>query len=361
MIKKKVLIAMDSLKGCLSAEEATRAAADAVTAMGFEAVLLPATDGGDGMLRPLARILSAELRELQVHDALMRPCTASYAITHDGTAIIETAEACGIMRLKKEELNPMVASTWGVGELLIDALSHGAHKLIVGLGGSATSDCGIGMLKALKDCYLRPRLESDDEDVWTRVPLPETDLLSDVRNPLYGADGAAAVFGPQKGATPEMVASLDHRARKFSEAAARHFGFDRSQEPGAGAAGGLGYAFMQFLGAKVHPGAEYFLQLAGFDSLLQDCCLVITGEGSADRQTLMGKLPSAVMQHARKANIPTLLLAGRVADRDQLMAAGFADAVCINDAAPATDNPLNPDTAKQNIARSTALWLEKHS
>ncbi|MBQ1697691.1 MAG: glycerate kinase, partial [Bacteroidales bacterium] len=241
---------------------------------------------------------------------------------------IEIAKASGIALLKPHELNPLKANTFGTGQLIVNAIRNGCKNIIVGLGGSATSDCGIGMLTALAENF------SDG----TITKLPESQLLkdinfviaTDVNNPLYGENGAAHVFAPQKGATPEMVKILDSNAQKFANEMAAILGYDCSKNPGAGAAGGLGYAFMQFLGAECKSGADLLFDAADFDGKIADADLIITGEGSADSQTLMGKLPSAILRRATKFGVPVALLAGRVTDREKLIAAGFRDVVCIN-------------------------------
>ena len=174
-------------------------------------------------------------------------------------------------------------------------------------------------------------------------------IACDVRNPLYGPEGAACVYGPQKGATPDDVDLLDGRARRFAGFSARHFGFDRSCEPGAGAAGGLGYAFMQYLGATVRGGADLMLDMAGFDGMLHDATCVITGEGRADRQTLMGKLPGSVLSRARAAGVPVWLIAGSVADVSCLLEAGFARVEAVTPADMDTAYAMRPDTARENI------------
>lgn len=354
----KAILAIDSFKGCLTAAETVAAAAQGVRegCPAASVVEVPVTDGGDGMLEVFARALHASVNTVTVHDALMRRVTARYAVTADGTAIIESAEACGICRLKAEKLAPERATTYGVGELIHAAWLQGARHLIIGLGGSATSDCGLGMLKALTDLLPRRTARHDGiirqkflDDV--AIPPSTIDLVSDVRNPLCGPDGAAAVFGPQKGATPDMVRRLDRRAATFARMAAQHCGYDCSAIAGAGAAGGLGYALMQFIHATVHPGADYFLDLIGFDALLADASIVITGEGSADRQTLMGKIPTAVMRRAQRHGVPTVLLAGRLADAPALLAAGFVKALCINDDSLSKgEDPLDKDVARRNIA-----------
>ena len=181
-------------------------------------------------------------------------------------------------------------------------------------------------------------------------------IASDVANPLCGENGAAHVFAPQKGATPEMVIQLDEQARRFAEFSARHFGYDRSAMKGAGAAGGLGYAFLQYLNADCKPGIELLLQTIRFDELVAGADLVITGEGSADRQTLMGKLPMGILQHSGDA--PVCLIAGRISDRDQLLQAGFTYVECINPPGIALEEAMKKEVAQRNISDTVLSILD---
>jgi glycerate kinase len=174
-------------------------------------------------------------------------------------------------------------------------------------------------------------------------------IATDVTNPLCGEKGAAHVFAPQKGATPAMVTALDARARQFAEKSARHFGYDYQQKPGAGAAGGLGYAFLQYLHAECRSGIDLLLDAIGFDALLESADLVITGEGAADSQTLMGKLPFGILQHARRRHVPVCLIAGRIADRQSLLAAGFAHVASINPPTLSLEEAMRPDVSRRNI------------
>ena len=262
----------------------------------------------------------------------------------------------------------MVATSYGTGQLVADAVRKGAKHIIVGLGGSATSDAGIGMLRALIDTYAKHG-QWDDIEVLKDVAFT---IASDVKNPLYGENGAAHVFGPQKfaiereqcdacidtaereqtrpkvkGATIEMIRTLDERARKFAELSAKHFGYDRSQMPGAGAAGGLGYAFLQYLNAESIPGIQLLLDTIHFKDLVADADLIITGEGSADRQTLMGKLPMGILEQSGR--VPVCLIAGRISDREALLKAGFARVECINPTDLPLEEAMHKDVAQHNI------------
>lgn len=304
---KKIIIACDSYKGCLSSREVNEAIASGLKVWNAEdassgienvdsedaspeIICLEMSDGGEGMLDAFLSAMKGERVSIHAHDALMRWIEAEYGIVND-TAIIEIAQTAGLALIEPEQRNPMKATSWGVGEMILNAYRRGVHHFIVGLGGSATSDCGIGMLKAMGDDWKKIRQEC------TFI------LASDVTNPLCGENGAAHVFAPQKGADAEMVEMLDARARKFAEVSAKHFGYDRSEVPGAGAAGGLGYAFLQYFGAEVSAGAELLLREIGFDEMILDADLVITGEGHSDRQTLMGKLPQRILEHVLKIKL----------------------------------------------------------
>ncbi len=336
----KIIVAIDSLKGCLTSTEANRAVAEEISSRmpDAEVMQLAVSDGGEGWLEAFRNVLGGSITEVKVKDPLMRDTMAQY-LMEGNTAVIEMAQASGLALLRKEERNPMVATSYGTGQLVADAVKKGARHIIVGLGGSGTSDCGKGMLEAIHDeeCII-------NNDV-------RFTIAADVNNPLCGERGAAKVFGPQKGATPEMVEKLDAQAREFAEVSAKQMGYDCKDLPGAGAAGGLGYAFMQYMNAEYRSGAELLLETAGFDQMLHGISMVITGEGKADRQTLMGKLPQVILQHARRMGVPVMLIAGKVDDRQQLLDAGFDRVECINPSTLSTDEAMKPETAIKNLKR----------
>ena len=314
-------------------------------------VQVPVSDGGEGFVEAFHSAIGGTLVEVPVRDPLMRPVTAKYLLK-DKMAVIEMAQASGLMLLTKEERNPMVATSYGTGQLVADAVRKGAVHIVVGLGGSATSDAGVGMLRALIDAFAR---HGKWDDIG-QIKHVRFTIATDVKNPLSGENGAAHVFAPQKGATDKMVCLLDKRAEKFAEVSAKHFGYDRSQMEGAGAAGGLGYAFLQYMDADCKPGIQLLLETINFESIVSDADLVITGEGSADCQTLMGKLPFGILQQARKQNVPVMLIAGRIADEQQLLNAGFSRVACINPPGLPLKIAMQPETAKENIRR-TVGWL----
>ena len=338
---KKIIVAIDSFKGCLTSAEANQAACEGIIDKMPEAkvVQVPVSDGGEGWLEAFHAAMGGEIVEVNVNDPLMRPIVAQYLVQGD-TAVIEIAEASGLMLLKPEERNPMVATSYGTGQLVVDAVRRGCKHIIVGLGGSATSDCGIGMVEAINNSQC-----TISNDVRFMI-------ATDVTNPLCGENGAAFVFAPQKGATHEQVIALDARAKRFAGVSAKHLGRDCQNMPGAGAAGGLGYAFLQYMNAECRSGIDLLLDTIHFDDLLQNADLVITGEGSADRQTLMGKLPCGILQRARKQNVPVMLIAGRIADEQQLLDAGFSRVACINPPGIPLEIAMQPETAKENIRKT---------
>ena len=376
---KKIIIACDSYKGCLSSREVNEAIAlgikewnaeDASPEMKNlspddsvpEIITLEMSDGGEGMLDAFLSAMKGERVKIHAHDALMRWIEAEYGMVDD-TAIIEIAQTAGLDLIEPEQRNPMKATSWGVGEMMMNAYRRGVRRFIVGLGGSATSDCGIGMLKAMGDDWKKIRQECSFV------------LASDVTNPLCGENGAAHVFAPQKGADAKMVQMLDARARKFAEVSAKHFGYDRSEVPGAGAAGGLGYAFLQYFNAEARPGAELLLEEIEFDALIQNADLVITGEGHSDHQTLMGKLPQRILEHVLKCkesdkshiacsqlagdcksldpSFPLVwLVSGGVSDRQAMLDAGFDRVIQVTPEGMLLDKAMKPDVARYNIVKA---------
>lgn len=343
----KIIIAIDSFKGCLTSEEVEDAFTQALTAQGAEVLSFPLSDGGEGMLEAFVSALHGRMIEAEVHDPLMRPIRAQYGVTPNGTVLIESAKACGLTLMCPEERNPMVATTYGVGELVVHAIKQGYRNFIIGLGGSGTSDAGKGMLQALANCFTPSG--SIDELPVCGMPVCRFTLASDVRNPLYGKEGAASIFGPQKGATPQMVEWLDQQARQFAEWSAHRLGKDASLKPGAGAAGGLGYAFMQYFQAEVQSGADLLLDSIRFDEKIKGADLILTGEGHADRQTLMGKLPERILRRAQKQQIPVWLVAGRTSDTDILLKAGFSRVEALTPETTPLAEAVLPHIARKNI------------
>lgn len=298
-----------------------------------EVVVLPLADGGDGMLECLAHARVCMLHYRTVTDALWRPRMAPYGVSADGkTGFIEMAQICGLAQLRPEERDPRVTTTFGVGEMITHLLARGMHRLVIGLGGSATNDGGAGALAALgwqlldRDEKPVPLGNSGLLRLHRVFPPPSTDerievvLAADVRNPLLGKRGATAVFAPQKGARPEMLPELERALRRWAIAMHRATGRKISRIPGTGAAGGLTFGLLaHFPGAQIVSGAEFVMQAVGFYDVLRDDDLVLTGEGQVDATTLHGKLLMRVLQAAKKQGVPVAVICGDIRGEPALL------------------------------------------
>ena len=362
----KIVVAIDSLKGCLTSPEAGEAVAAGVkrACPRCEVAVVPVADGGEGMLEALSSGGGGRLVRLSAHGPLMEERAACYGLSADGaTAFVEMARISGLPLVPEERRNPMLTTTFGTGELLRDALGRGCRRILVGLGGSATNDAGTGLLQALGYRFLDAagadvgpggqalaRVERIDAS-GAMPELAQTRFVAacDVQNPFYGPQGAACVFAPQKGATPQMVKELDDGLRHFARVVQSYTGVDVASLPGAGAAGGLGGSLAAFLHAELRRGIELVLESAGFSRRIQGADWVLTGEGKADRQTLMGKVPAGVLAEAGRQGIPVALLAGRVEDEDALRRAGFRHVLCINPPHTPESVALSPDYARQRL------------
>jgi glycerate 2-kinase len=332
-----VVCAPDKFRGSLSADEAAAALADGARAAGCEAVRHPLADGGEGTMELIRAARRGASRTVEVPDALGRPRQASFALLDDGTAVVEVAEAIGLGHLAADERDVLAASSAGGGALVRAALAAGARRIVVGLGGSATVDGGLGLLRAL-GCVLRDRdggeLHGSGADLARlaaidragldpRLAATPVLLALDVTSPLSGPDGAAPVFGPQKGATPEQVAELDAGLARLGALLGEAAGIE-----GAGAAGGLGAA-LAWLGAEPRPGADVVMEETRFADALAGAALCLTGEGSVDRQTAAGKTVARVVAACRAREVPCAVIGGAVepAAADALYALGAAAVV----------------------------------
>lgn len=364
----KVVVAIDSFKGCLTSEEAGIAVMEGIKAIfpDCEIVLLPIADGGEGMLDALISTAQGTCRTLPAHGPLMEPLQGRYGISGDGqTALIEMATVNGLPLVPEEKRNPMLTTTYGTGELILDALKQGCRRFIVGIGGSATNDAGLGMLQALGFRFLdkRGNLLGTGGKIMSKVASIDTSavhpalkearftIACDVRNPFCGPDGAAYVFAPQKGADAGMAGELDAGMQALSQAIRSATGKDISDVPGAGAAGGMGGGFLAFLNAELKPGIRLMLDALDFGKKIKGADLIFTGEGRADRQTAMGKVPSGILEEAREQHIPVIVLAGSIEDADQMNRAGFQGVFSITPGPVSLENAMKPEFAKENIRR----------
>lgn len=324
-----ILIAPNAFKNSLDASKAAEAVKKGIEISGLNCTCecFPIGDGGDGTAHLIIEKFKGTKVEVEVLDPLGRKIKTSFGLIDQGkTAVIEMADASGLRLLQTEELNPLVASSYGTGEMLKHALDKGVTKIIIGLGGSATVDGGAGLLSALGVIFLDSKGDKLDAVPQSLLNLAQVDIsgidkriddchimvLCDVDNYLLGDNGAAAVFGPQKGAKDSDVSKLDLVLKKISDAGIEKTQKDMSSVKHGGAAGGVGAAFYGYLGAELVNGAENFLDLTNFEESLEKSQLLITGEGSLDEQTLQGKAPFAVANYAKSKNIPVIGIGGKV-------------------------------------------------
>jgi glycerate kinase len=336
----RILIAPDKFKDSLSAREVAENIDLGLHGVlrDAEIAIAPMADGGEGTAEVICNALGGSWVECTAHDALGREIDARYAwIANRKLAVMEMSEAAGMRRLSQSERDPLLANTFGVGEMILDAARHGAREIIIGLGGSATNDGGFGMARALgfqfcaddrqlngnvSDLRALTRIapspqscpsgrgghEAPGDDIWR---LPKITAAADVRNPLLGENGATRVFGPQKGVREDEIDILERALTRLADVVAQEFDFDYRDAPGTGAAGGLGFALMSFCGAKIWPGFEVVAKAVGLEAKIKDAEIVVTGEGSLDRQTLEGKTPVGVARLARKLDKPVFAIVGR--------------------------------------------------
>lgn len=369
-----ILVAPNSMKGSLSAFQfadlVEKAFNDAAPTF-FNIRKLPVADGGDDTVNVLMNALGLVTQEVAVSDPLGRKVQAKYGYVN-GTAVIEMANASGMKLLNLHELNPMKTSSYGTGQLILDAVRKGAKKIYVGIGGSATVDGGMGMLEALGFQFLdssQKPLKGNGENLGKIEQINTSNrlisnhieiiVISDVDNLLLGPQGAAKVFGPQKGATPQMVKSLENNLSHFADVIKKCTGKDVTRLKSGGAAGGISVAYSAFLNAQIMAGADYILDVISIDESIQWADIVITGEGMIDNQTLMNKAPYAVAMRAKKFRKPVIGLAGCVSLKDNKLFDGLFSII---------NKPMNIEEAIGNAAaltyqssRELALLISKLS
>ncbi len=342
----RILIAPDKFKGALNAREVAESVAAGLREVlpDAEMDVAPMADGGEGTAEAICDALGGSWLKCKAHDPLGREIEAHYAWIDQGKlAVMEMSEAAGMKRLRPNEFDVDLATTFGVGEMILDAAQRDARQIIIGLGGSATNDGGFGMARALGFQFFAGRKQLNgpihELDKLTRVVAPspaasrlplsegedrgEGEALAkiiaavDVKNPLLGQNGATRVFGPQKGATPNQIGELERALTRLADVVAEQFGFDYRDKPGAGAAGGIGFGLMSFCGATIRPGFDVVAESIGLEAKMKDVDLVITGEGSLDRQTLEGKTPAGVARLARKLGKRVFAIVGRATEDRQ--------------------------------------------
>ena len=367
--KMKAVIAIDSLKGSLSSMEAGYAAADGIRRVhgqDAEIIVRPLADGGEGTVEALVSGMNGIIQNVMVTGPLGTPVNCEYGIIESShTAVIEMSGAAGITLVPDEKRNPLYTTTYGVGEVIKDAISKGCRRFIVGIGGSATNDGGIGMLQALGYGFLDKEgkqvpfgargLEVLEEITDTYV-LPELEecefrVACDVTNILCGEEGCSAVFGPQKGATPSMIMQMDKWLGKYAALAEKKCTKINANQAGTGAAGGLGFAFLSFTNAVLESGIKIVLEETSLEKYMENADIVITGEGRLDGQTAMGKAPVGVARLAKKHNIPVTAFAGSVTkEAGACNAAGIDAFFPILRGVTTLEDAMKPENAKANMA-----------
>ena len=362
------VLAPDSFKESMSAEQACQAMQRGVLQVFPDAccIAVPMADGGEGTVEALLRSLDGQGITCMVTGPLVTQQVSTYfaIVDYGRTAVLEMAKANGIHLLAAEQRNPMLTSTYGTGEMIKQALDRGIEKIIIGLGGSVTNDGGAGMAQALGVQFFNSTGEAiqvcggnldqinqiDISQLDARLKNTEILIASDVNNPLCGPNGASAIFGPQKGATPEMVQQLDRNLSHFADLVEASLGISIKNVAGSGAAGGLGFGLMAFAGAKLQSGVELIIEQSRLAEKIAQADYVLTGEGKIDSQTALGKTPFGVAQVAQQFNKPVLAFAGLVGEGiESLFDAGFSQIVGINP----------PDCSLEEALKNGEVNLEK--
>lgn len=366
----RVLIASDSFKGSLNSQKVGEAVAEGIRKVfpGSEVRIVPMADGGEGTVEALVKACSGKIFSTIVSSPIGESVEAVIGMLPDNTAVIEMASASGLTLVPPDKRNPLITSTRGTGELIKFALDLGARRILIGIGGSATNDGGAGMAQALgarlldkQGKELEPGGASlielagiDTGGMDARLKDVEIIVMCDVDNPLCGTKGASAVYGPQKGATPEMVEYLDKCLVHYAEIIKEYLGKDIKDVPGAGAAGGLGAGLLAFTNAVLKPGTEAILEAIQFDALLTEAELVVTGEGRIDYQSAHGKVPKGVAVRAQRQGKPVIAIVGSIGQgAAQLYNYGISSIV------PIVDRPMSLEEAVSEVYELTVQAAER--
>lgn len=367
----KIVISIDSLKGSLTSIEAANAIKKGILSVDnkSDVVIMPLADGGEGTVEALVQGMNGEEKVISVTGPINEKVNATYGILKEtNTAIIEMAQASGLPLVPSELRNPLNTTTYGVGEIIKAAIEKGCRNFIVGIGGSATNDCGVGMLQALGfEFYdendnlvgLGGKVLNQIKRIKTDNKLKELDqcnfkIACDVNNPLYGENGAAYIYGPQKGATKEIVKELDKGLKNFAEVVKKDLGKDIAHIEGAGAAGGLGFGFLGFLNSKLESGIKIILDEIKLEEVVKDADIVITGEGRLDNQTAMGKAPIGVAKLTKKHGAKVIAIAGcTTPDAVKCNEEGIDAYFSIVNKAMTIDEAMKKENATQNMIETT--------
>jgi len=368
----KIVISPDKFKGTLSAQDVSKAIEAGLKRAlpSAQVVIVPVADGGEGTVDAVLAAAGGSRHRVVVTGPLGNSTKAEFGILSDGTAIIEMAQASGLWLVPVEERDPTVTTTYGTGELIEAALDLGTERLIIGIGGSATNDGGVGAARALGIRFFKKDgseiglggrelvkiTKIDASGIDPRVKRSRLLVAGDVKNPLYGPQGAAHVFAPQKGATEEQVILLDQGLINLSKIIEKDLGVDVSRLPGAGAAGGLGAGLVAFLGATIESGVDLIIKAVGLENKMKDADLVITGEGQIDLQSAFGKAPVGVARLAKKHSIKTVAIAGRLGEGyEKVLEEGIDVIFSLEDLAGSTDEAMRNPSFYLEVAAYRAL------
>ncbi|MBE6317969.1 MAG: glycerate kinase [Bacteroidales bacterium] len=371
---KKIVVASDSFKGSLSSKDVAQSASRGIHEIypRCEIVQVNVADGGEGTVDAVVEALGGSFITISVKNPLDYPVAATYGIAGD-TAVIEMASASGLPLIAAEERDPSKTSTYGTGEMILDAINRGCRNFLVGIGGSATNDAGTGMLQALGFRFIDAQgneierccggilgeiAQIDDSQVPAEVRESTFTIACDVDTPFCGSIGAAYVFAPQKGASPQMVESLDKGMASFAKVIEQKYSLDIVPIAGAGAAGGMGGAFHAFLNGTLRSGVEMVLDAINFNDVIADADLVITGEGKVDFQTPKGKTAAGVLARTKKMGIPTVAIGGCVEPCAELNAMGFAGIYPILEETVPLEVAMQHDFASANVTKTVARIIK---
>lgn len=361
----KIFIAVDSFKGSLGSKEAGEIIKEGILEeiKNAEVFVSPLADGGEGTVEALVDGLNGEYKNIEVTGPLNKKTIAKYGIV-ENKVIMEMAESSGLTLVEREKRNPLNTTTFGLGEMIKDALDNGYREFIIGIGGSATNDIGLGMLTSLGYKFLDKNnievgiygrdlekiVSIDDSFVDDRIKECKFEIACDVDNPLFGENGAANIYGPQKGATKEDIEKLDMWAENLSNIVKEKYNKSFENVEGVGAAGGLGYAFMTFLNGKLNRGIDIILDFLNLENEIKNSDVAITGEGEIDYQTMMGKAPSGIAKIAKKYNIPVIGLAGSLGkDVERINAEGIDAYFSITPKPISLEKAMEREFAKENL------------
>lgn len=369
----KIIIATDKFKGCLTSQEVGTSIATGIHEVSpdCEIIVIPIADGGDGTMRALTEFNKGRIEKVQVCNPTNEPITAEYGIIHQDTAVIDVASASGLHLIDKTKANPLYATSKGTGELILDILKNGYKRIIMGVGGSATNDAGIGILSVLGFKFLdknnheiTPSAEHlidiasiDSSHVTTLLNGVHFTILCDVDASFFGEKGATQIFSPQKGATEEIKAQLESGMQNFAQVILRQTGKNVQKMKYAGAAGGIAGSLCALLQAELTNGIIQYLEQIKFDDIIKDADLIITGEGKMDKQTLLGKAPYGVCLASKKYGKETIAIVGTLEDEQELKHSEFAEILSIKAENIPLSESMQPENAKRNIFETTKKWI----